>query len=442
MGSTYTKGSLIDSVAGEVSARAQVPTTISTDVWDGVCQVREELASGEPDTPAAHDRDRVWLCSSAGGGLRLAVVGFERVVSAEAGRWVALSAGARIVYVSDRDLSADDIEQLRAAHPDLVLLVGGTNGGNSGTLLRNAETLGAAQLHTTMVVAGNNSANEQARDIITAFGGTAMSAENVLPRIGQLAPESARAAIREAFLRHVIGGSSLSLRPEFAASVRAPTPDAVLDGVAVIRDVADQDVLVLDIGGATTDVYSAVIPQGEDAMLAKEVVGRLPLARSVEADLGMRHSAPGILEAARSEGLAPARRGGLDRWIERVHKDPDLVPSTEAEARLDAELARLAAVLAARRHGRPATPGATARPLTEVGVVIGSGGVLRHAPVADAQAVLHAVIGDVGGGWRPPDRASVIVDTGYLLGAIGLLAHDWPHLATDVARTLLGHTET
>ncbi|CAN5478866.1 methylaspartate mutase accessory protein GlmL [soil metagenome] len=437
VGSTYTKASLIDSAAGAVCDRGQVATTLRSDVWDGVREVRDQLAARDPQTPPANDRERVRICSSAGGGLRLAVVGFERVVSAEAGRWVALSAGARIVHICDGDLGSGDIDSLRGSAPDLILLVGGTDGGNSSTLLRNAQTLADASLPSAMVVAGNREVQDTAVRIVTCAGGVALLADNVLPAIGQIAPASARATIRAAFLQHVIGGKELSRHADFAAGVRAPTPDAVLDGVSVLRDVADEDVMVIDVGGATTDVYSAIMPQGEDALLAKEVVARLPLARTVEADLGMRHSAPGVLQAATREGLLSDDSTDLVRWADEVAGSADVLPGTDAGRSLDLRLAAHAALLAARRHGRPSAPGGSPRPLSDVGVLIGSGGVLRHAPQAAARATLRGVVSDIGGGWRPPDQARLVVDTAYLLGGIGLLAEDWPHVAASLARSLL-----
>ncbi|MGB3185447.1 MAG: glutamate mutase L [Ornithinimicrobium sp.] len=442
VGSTYTKASLIDGQAGAVCGTAQVPTTVDTDVWHGVRQVRDQLAARDAHAPAVDDRDRVRICSSAGGGLRLAVVGFERVVSAEAGQWVALSAGARIVHICDGDLGHSDIASLRESMPDLVLLVGGTDGGNSGTLLRNAATLAGAGLSAATIVAGNNAAAPQARDIIAAAGGVALCADNVLPRIGHLAPESARGAIRSAFLQHVIAGKALSSHRGFAASVRAPTPDAVLDGVAVLRAVADQDVMVIDIGGATTDVYSALLPYGEDQALAKDVIGLLPLARSVEADLGMRHSAPGVLRAALSEGVVLPPLDALSHWVEQAAARPDRVPRSEVERRCDGQLARHAAVLAARRHGRPAAPGHPPRALSDVGILVGSGGVLRHSDRSASTAVLQAVLNDHGGGWRPPARARLVVDRAYLLAGIGLLAQDYPHVAATLAASLLDENST
>ena len=121
----------------------------------------------------------------------------------------------------------------------------------------------------------------------------------------------ARLAIREVFIRHVIGGKGLSRRADFPAMVRAATPDAVLAGVEVLADGAAGapgagDVLVVDVGGATTDVYSVVTPQGEDAVLRKEVVEVLWRSRTVEGDLGMRWNASGVVDAAVAERLVDA----------------------------------------------------------------------------------------------------------------------------------------
>ena len=247
--------------------------------------------------------DEVLACSSAGGGLRLAVVGYEREVTAEAGHRVGLSAGAKVVHVASGPMTGADVAALRAAAPDLVLLVGGTDGGNADVLLHNAERLARARLAAPVVVAGNADAADEVAALLAGTGRRHVVTDNVLPRIGVVAPEAARAAIREAFLTHVIGGKGLSRGRGFAELVRAPTPDAVLRGVEVLAEVVGGDVLVVDVGGATTDVYSVITPQGEDATIHREVVGTLWHARTVEADLGMRWTAPGVVEAADRERI-------------------------------------------------------------------------------------------------------------------------------------------
>ncbi len=289
-----------------------------------------------------------------------------------------------------------------------------------------------------VVVAGNVDARDDAARVLEAGGRPTVLADNVLPRIGVIAPESARAAIRAAFLQHVIGGKGLSRDPAFAAMVEAATPDVVLRGVEVLASLAGGgDVLVVDVGGATTDVYSCLTPQGEDAALAKEVVAPLWHARTVEGDLGMRWNALHVLEAAEAERLleSVAHPGALRGYAAAVHERPGALPADDRERSLDLELARLAALVAVRRHARPAQPTEAPRPLQDVVALIGSGGVLRHTDDAGRGFVLGAVLGDHAGGWKVPRAASARVDTAYLLFAVGLLSERDPALA----RTLAAH---
>lgn len=441
VGSTFTKAALVDEGSARLIARTAVPTTAGPgrDVLEGLARAREELvdAAGVPVPDPLTDDDGVLVCSSAGGGLRLAVVGYERQVTAEAGHRVGLSAGARVVHVASGPLRAADVATLRAARPDVALLVGGTDGGNAEVLLHNARRLARSRVGAPVVVAGNAAASDDVAAELAATGRRFTLAPNVLPRIGVVEPAGARAAIRDVFLEHVIGGKGLSRGPRFGRLVRAATPDAVLAGVEALAAAAGHDVMVVDVGGATTDVYSVVEPQGEDASLRKQVVAPLWHARTVEGDLGMRWGATGVVDAAAAEALA-ADDPALRHWARRAHDDPGLLPSTPAEVDLDLRLATLAVVVAARRHGRPAAPGEAPRPLADVGLLLGSGGVLRHAEPARAADVLGAALADHGGGWRPPAGARVAVDTAYLLLAAGLLAPGRPALARGVLAPLLG----
>ena len=443
VGSTFTKAALVDDGGGLV-ARTSVPTTVGPglDVLDGVAAAHRALTEvtrapvPDPLSRRAADGGRVLVCSSAGGGLRLAVVGYERSVTAEAGHRVGLSAGGKVVHVAAGALTSAGVAALRADRPDVVLLVGGTDGGNAEVLLHNARRLARSRISAPVVVAGNVEARDEVVAELLATGRRVTATENVLPRIGVVHPGPARRAIREVFLRHVIGGKGLSPGPRFARLVRAATPDAVLAGVEVLAGVRDEDVLVVDVGGATTDVYSVITPQGEDASLRKQVVAPLWHARTVEGDLGMRWGAPGVLTAALAEGLPGTDDPALAAWVDRAHADPGLLPTDDLGRDLDLRLATLAALVAARRHGRPGAPGEAPRPLKEVGLLLGSGGVLRHAAPDEAGAVLRAVLTDHGGGWTPPALAEARVDTAYLLFAVGLLAASRPDLARAVAGQL------
>ncbi|MEV6488518.1 glutamate mutase L [Actinoplanes sp. NPDC051633] len=388
VGSTYTKACLVSLDDGALIARSEVPTTSDTDVLTGLDKAVTELGgTGE-----------MYVCSSAGGGLRLAVVGYEALVTAEAGHRAGLSAGAQVVHVAAGLLNGAAIAALRAARPDVILLVGGTDGGDGEVLLHNARRLGTARVRLPVVVAGNAEVRAEAAALLTDRGLDVTVTGNVLPRIGVLDPGPARAAIREVFLRHVIGGKRLSRGRRFTSLVRAATPDAVLAGVELLADTTETGVLVVDVGGATTDVYSALVP---DESLFADVAGNQWRSRTVEGDLGVAVSAPATVAAAAAARLPPAGDS-------------------------DVSVASAAAILALRRHAR-------GRDLSSVTRVIGSGGVLRHGGGAD---VLEAVMGDTGGGWAPPRTARRMIDSRYVLAAAGLLAADHPVAAAGLLSDL------
>ncbi|MGK5522527.1 glutamate mutase L, partial [Micromonospora sp. URMC 107] len=348
VGSTYTKVAVVDLDAGALVAAASAPTTVGTDVLHGL-----DAAVAAATAGLAVGGVPWYVCSSAGGGLRLAVVGYERLVTAQAGRRVGLSAGANVVHVAAGRLGAAELTALRAARPDVVLLVGGTDGGDAETLTHNATRLARARWRVPVVLAGNVDVRDGLHAVLAGAGVPVTVAENVLPRIGVLAPASARAAIREVFLRHVIGGKRLSRGSRFARLVRAATPDAVLTGVEVLADALGGDLVVVDVGGATTDVYSVLTPDERATGPGREVAGSLWRARTVEGDLGMRWSAPGVVRAAVEERLLSDAEGDdLAAGAAVRAGDPGFLPSRDADRAVDARIAALAATVALRRHAR------------------------------------------------------------------------------------------
>lgn len=412
VGSTYTKVAVVDLAGGALVGSASHPTTVGTDVLDGLdAAVRAAGGAGHP----------LLVCSSAGGGLRLAVVGYERLVTARAAQQVGLTAGARVVHVAAGRLDGAGIAGLRAARPDVVLLVGGTDGGDADVLTHNGRRLATARLRVPVVLAGNADARDAVVAALTGRGVPVTATENVLPRIGVLNPAPARAALREVFLRHVIGGKKLSRGGRFASLVRGATPDVVLTGVELLADELGTDLAVVDVGGATTDVYSVLTPDGTRPAVA----GTLWRSRTVEGDLGMRWSATGVVEAAVAERLLPAA-GALAAAAAARVADPGLVAVDDAEERI----ATLAATLALRRHGR-------GRDLRDVRLVIGSGGVLRHASPERAGRILAAALSDHAGGWPLPRAATAVVDREYVLAAAGLLAAEHPAAAVGLLRQRL-----
>jgi uncharacterized protein (TIGR01319 family) len=433
VGSTFTKAAAVDADTGDLIGTASHPTTLATDVMEGL------RAAADAATPNGATVIDTLVCSSAGGGLRLAVVGNEPLVTARAAYRAGLSAGARVVDVRAGRLAAADFEALAAARPDVILLAGGTDGGDDTVVRAHAAALAASGIRIPVVYAGNDAAFDHAASELEAAGVPVTGVANVLPRIGVLNPVPARTALREVFLRHVIAGKHLSASPAFTGMVKAATPDAVLTGVELLADHTGADLLVVDVGGATTDVYSVLTPDAEREGPRAEVAGTAWRSRTVEGDLGVRHTAVGITEAAAEEDL-PA---GPDLGDAARLRTADPAYRTD-DLGADAELSALAARIAVRRHARgeriggPTEPLRGGKDLAAVALVIGSGGILRRDP--GAAAWLRSAVGeDTSGGVRPPRDARFVIDADYRLAPAGLLAANGHR---DAAEGLLGAWST
>ena len=185
--------------------------------------------------------------------------------------------------------------------------------------------------------------------------------------------------------------------------VKGATPDVVLTGVELLAT-AVGDVVVVDVGGATTDVHSVVELDPETAGLARDVVAPTAVTRTVEGDLGMRWSAVSTVEEAALPDLEAAAR--------RRHEDPGFLPGTDREHDEDEAIARAAVSLALRRHAGKSKVVVSPEgrviersgvDLREVDLVVGSGGVLRHGREGVADRVLGQCLGGAGE-WQLPER--------------------------------------
>jgi uncharacterized protein (TIGR01319 family) len=247
------------------------------------------------------------------------------------------------------------------------------------------------------------------------------------------------------FLAHVIGGKHLSQRKDFASMVLGATPDVVLTGVEVLAaelgaTAPGAGVVVVDIGGATTDVHTVVVLDPEEATLSREVVATTPVTRTVEGDLGMRWSAATTAQAAAEAGLV------IPAEAVRRAADPAYLPTDSAGAQGDEALATAAAVLAMRRHagrsrvvlspeGRVVER--TGKDLRAVGLLVGSGGVLRAADETTGRRILSAATGRDPDGWQLPESPRIVVDADYVLAAAGLVAMSDSAGAHEHARRLV-----
>jgi uncharacterized protein (TIGR01319 family) len=428
IGSTFTKLTVVDLDDPSRHLRAQAPTTVATDVRTGFLEAIAAVeAQGVHFAHAAVRR----ASSSAAGGLALAVSGLVPRLSAEAGRMAALGAGAKLVRSMSYRLTSDDITQLEECGADVVLLTGGTDGGDRGTLLANAAKLAEWPGCPAVIVAGNREAAPEALAILESAGRRAIRVDNILPEIDRLAVAGARNAIRHEFLENIVHAKGIDrVRPELDGDI-LPTPGVVLDGVELLgRTAFPGGLMAVEVGGATTNVHSWC-----ELRHAKGVVTRgLPepvLKRTVEGDLGVRWNADTIHDLAGPGWFADASArndSALRAYVTRLRANPSLLPVTPEEERIDSALATYAASIAVSRHcGRhhevhlPTGPVTVqdGKDLRSVSTLIGTGGSVIAA--AERMSVLAEALRHTGPLALVPSSPAVLTDSRYALYACGLL---------------------
>ena len=298
-GSTYTKLTAVDLDAAKLLGTAQAYTTVASDVRIGFQKALDALLAQTGPLTFAQS----YACSSAAGGLRMMVSGLVPELTMEAARLASLGAGAKIVGQFSFELTQDDLETIQRVNPDIFLLVGGTDGGNSACVIHNAQMLAAIRPQFPIVLAGNRTAMQQCRKALEGF--EVSVCENVMPKFGVLKTEDTQKTIRSIFLRRIVQAKGLNAAAERMSGPMMPTPAAVMQAMTLLAKGTDKtpgigELIGVDVGGATTDIYS--IAEGMPRQMNRVYKG-LPepyVKRTVEGDIGMRYSIECWLRRVRS----------------------------------------------------------------------------------------------------------------------------------------------
>ncbi len=451
VGSTYTKGVLLGlegPPGGElfrILDRASTPTTVDH-LARGFRFVRDRLLLSAPDGPRP-----VYFSSSAKGGLAIAAIGIVPDLTLKTARLTALSAGGKVTSVYAYKLTPRDLEQLQRDQPDIVLLAGGTDGGNETYVRHNARALSSCEglrERTTVVYAGNQVLADEVVDLLAGRGFDVRPAPNILPEMDSVQPDGARERIREVFLQRIVKGKGLDEIVSLAGHQPNPTPYAVLQLVhAISRRAPDfGEFILVDLGGATTDVYSFC----QDQRGAERVVYRgLPepvVKRTVEGDLGLRVSAASVARLAEPD-LSPEQAGFLATHLERLTRDPGALARDERERECDRLLASLCLRQALLRHAGThrrvftavgETFVQTGKDLRGVTRLVGSGGYLSREPHFLPHGALAPVASE-SGEFLPlvPKRVEYLRDREYLLPLLGNLVGDYEQAVVQTALACL-----
>ena len=453
-GSTYTKLVAVDLDGREIVAQTQAVTTVETGINRGLQEALDRLEAGH-GLKAEHFSHRL-ACSSAAGGLRVVAIGLVKSLTVEAARQSALGAGARLIGAYGDRLNSDEISEIVHVRPDMILLTGGTDGGDRDVIQHNASLLANAPLDTPVVVAGNKEATPTAAGILREKGKEVRTTENVLPRLQEINVEPAREVIRRLFMERIVEAKGLARAEQFIGQVIMPTPAAVLQAARLLADGTGtqegwESVMIVDIGGATTDVHSVAPDPPQDGPIIRHGLPEAHAKRTVEGDLGLRVSALSLVETVGVNRLRTelhADQDNDDELQEAIRKratDISFISADEYDSALDDALARLCTEIGVERHvGRLREHYLPTgfcyiqdgKDLTQVKHLIGTGGIFKHSP--QAGYILTAGLFDEG---RPfelkPIAPQLHLDQHYVAWTMGLLAQSHPEIAQDILQRVL-----
>jgi uncharacterized protein (TIGR01319 family) len=462
-GSTTTKAILIEKVGTgyRQTYRGEAPTTVEEPVADvtvGVINAATEVGElagrrlvndqGELIRPARGNEgcDIYISTSSAGGGLQMMVAGIVREMTAASAKRAALGAGAIVMDViaaNDKRLPHEQIQRIRELRPDMILVSGGTDGGNTAKVVEIAERIAPARpqprfgknFRMPLIYAGNQDATELVRE---ALGDSVelFVVPNLRPVLERENLGPARDRIHDLFLEHVMAhapGYDKLIR--WADAPIMPTPGAVGDILQMIAKREGINAVGVDIGGATTDVFSVFSGS---------------FNRTVSANLGMSYSISNVCAEA-----------GMDKILRWVHVDmnertlrnrvknkmirPTTIPQTLEALIFEQAVSREALRLAYAQHKEFATTLKGVQQQRTVGdmfsqqgagqsivdnmaldLLVASGGVLSHAPRMEQTA---AMLIDA---FEPEGITTLAKDSIFMMPHLGVLAQVHPQAAIEV----------
>ena len=416
--------------------QGQAPTT----VLEG--DVRIGLQGAIEDLRRKLDAERITYgvmlaTSSAAGGLRMTVHGLVYDMTARAAREAALGAGANLHMVTAGLLEADDLEEIRRIQPNVILLAGGTDFGERKTALENAKLLREMNLPIPVIYAGNRQNQSQISRLFEGAPAPLYLAENVYPRLDELNIEPTRKIIHRVFEEHITKAPGMQNVRHMVTGEIMPTPGAVMECARLLYEEIG-DVIVLDVGGATTDVHSVTEGSEEIAMIQ---IAPEPMAkRTVEGDLGVYVNARSLAEQIGLEKLS----GELHMDVVPLFEAYRPIPETEAQLRLTERLAWYAASMALERHcgklrytyganGRVAY--ADGKDLTKVRSLVATGGALTRLP--GRYAIMGRLRGLNEGGkllYPKAEAITLLEDHWYCMASLGILGHAFPEAARQLLR--------
>ncbi|MDU2373002.1 MAG: methylaspartate mutase accessory protein GlmL [Peptoniphilus harei] len=422
VGSTYTKLHLVDTSKNVILAGASSYTTVETDVREGFNKAYKKLRE-----ISDVKYDKILGCSSASGGLKVIAIGFSKSLTTDAARLASLSSGARILDVYSYELKDEQVEEIKSAGADIIVLCGGTDHGNRDNIIYNAKKLAKGSVKTPVVVAGNIDTHEEIRDIFNKADVPCDFTENVMPTTNTINYRPLRKTIGDLFIKTIAHAKGIDLLSQ-DFEILLPTPVAVQKAMSVYAKHLDKVILSVDIGGATTDIHSiGKTYYGEENVISPPIDEPYE-KRTVEGDMGMRYSATALYE---SVGDEPFLKFGIKDAKEKTEfrfNHTNYIPDNEEDLFFDNALCYIATHTSLMRHvghiKKIKTPTRTiyeqyGKDLRPAEMFIGTGGSLINSD--DPEKILSA-IRDLDEKYLINRDVKCYLDKDYILSSAGLIS--------------------
>ena len=422
VGSTYTKLHLVDTSKNVILAGASSYTTVETDVREGFNKAYKKLRE-----ISDVKYDKILGCSSASGGLKVIAIGFSKSLTTDAARLASLSSGARILDVYSYELKDEQVEEIKSAGADIIVLCGGTDHGNRDNIIYNAKKLAKGSVKTPVVVAGNIDTHEEIRDIFNKADVPCDFTENVMPTTNTINYRPLRKTIGDLFIKTIAHAKGIDLLSQ-DFEILLPTPVAVQKAMSVYAKHLDKVIMSVDIGGATTDIHSiGKTYYGEENVISPPIDEPYE-KRTVEGDMGMRYSATALYE---SVGDEPFLKFGIKDAKEKTEfrfNHTNYIPDNEEDLFFDNTLCYIATHTSLMRHvghiKKIKTPTRTiyeqyGKDLRPAEMFIGTGGSLINSD--DPKKILSA-IRDLDEKYLINRDVKCYLDKNYILSSAGLIS--------------------
>lgn len=404
-------------------------TTEEGDVTIGLKNALEDI---EASLGEKIDYEKMIGTSSAAGGLKISVHGLVQDMTVKAAKEAALGAGGIIKLVTAGRLRKSDIKAIRNIHPNLIMIAGGTDYGERDTALDNSEIISAAEFNVPVVYCGNAANQEEVKDIFE--GQQLYVIDNVYPRVDELNVEPAREVIQKAFEKNIVKAGGMDKIKSMVDGTIMPTPGAVMEATKLLYELVG-DVMVVDVGGATTDVHS--VTEGSAEILDIMVTPEPKAKRTVEGDLGVYVNRKNVIEL-----LSEHERQGLTK--EEIDELIRPIPKEEEEIRWSRILTEKAVNTAVDRHagtikriyGSSRKFSAYGKDLSKVKYIVGTGGALTR--LGDGKKILETIKdtkGDIT--MRPAAEAEILIDDMYIMACAGVLSRENKEAAIDLLKASL-----